>query len=119
MVRRTRWRLWAIAVLVGLGVLATRALPAHAQVAAPSLVPFTFYTDNPAVMQWGGPSRIGVQGFQATAVTDPATVTDTLDGISGGVRGVWQHFSFALEGGHAESSNKPFGFRETADYGAD
>jgi hypothetical protein len=87
-------------------------------VAVPSLIPFTFFSENPAVIQWGAPSRVGVQVFQAQQVTDPSTVKDNFQGYAGGVRGVWEYFSIAAEGSHQESTNKPFGPTETTDYGA-
>ncbi len=99
-------------VLMGMGGLAS------AQVAAPALNPYTFVTENPAVMQWGSPSRIGVSYAQAQTVTDPSSVTDNFDGMGVGGRYVGPRFSAAADYTRLDSSNTPFNtgaeYRETA-----
>ena len=99
--------------VIAIGLMA--ASIAHAQVAAPSLVPFTFVTENPAAMQWGAPSRVGLAYAQAQAVTDPKSLNDNFDGYLGGLRLVGSRFSFAGEGSHFESSNKPYSVNEGED----
>jgi hypothetical protein len=86
-----------------------------AQVAAPSLVPFSFVTENPAAMQWGTPSRVGAASLQAQQVTSPSSSNDNFGGYSGGFRIVGKHFSVAAEGEHLESTNKPYGPSESQD----
>lgn len=83
---------------------------AQAQVAAPSLLPAQptiistgFLTDNPAVMQWGKPSRVGLGRIEYEfndyeTTTGALTSTNTLDGFFAGIRMVGESFSFALEG---------------------
>lgn len=89
---------------------------AVAQVAAPSLVPASpglggvgFVTLNPAVMQWGAPSRIGAGFFQAdeedTDATTGATTSRTdFDGPFAGLRWVGERLSFAAETLQTEGS---------------
>ena len=75
---------------------------ALAQVAAPRLLP-GFVTENPAVIQLGGPSRIGVARFDTegeitNASTTPATVTAAeSSGTLAGVRLVGYSMSVAAQ----------------------
>ena len=89
-------------VLMGMGGVAS------AQVAAPALNPYSFVTDNPAVMQWGTPSRIGASYAQAQTVTDPTSVTDNFDGMGVGGRYVGPRFSAAADYTRLDSSNTPY-----------
>lgn len=96
------------------------AMTAWGQVAAPSVTPFSFVTENPAVMQWGSPSRIGAGAAQAQAVLDPsaanpsqAKVNDNFSGYGGGIRLVGQRFSAAAEYTQLDSTTKP---NKTAEY---
>lgn len=75
---------------------------ALAQVAAPRLIP-VFVSDNPAVIQLGGPSRIGAARFDTESEitntsTTPATVTDAeSSGFLAGLRLVGDSISFAAQ----------------------
>ncbi|MEE8436133.1 MAG: hypothetical protein V3S64_15205, partial [bacterium] len=89
---------------------------ALAQVAAPRLLP-GFVPDNPAVIQWGGPSRIGAARFNTESeITDTstATVTDAeSSGFVAGLRLVGDSISFAaqtakLEGTEGNALNLEF-----------
>lgn len=84
------------------------AWPAAGQVAAPSLTPFSFVTENPAAMQWGSPSRIGAGYSQGQSVTNPASPDhDNFSGQEGGARLVGSLFSLALDASQLQSDNKP------------
>ena len=82
---------------------------ALAQVAAPRLLP-GFVTENPAVIQLGGPSRIGVARFDTegeitNASTTPATVTDAeSSGTLAGLRLVGDSISFAAQAFNLEGT---------------
>ncbi len=90
--------------LFWLGLAGTAA----AQVAAPSLTPFSFVNENPAVMQWGSPSRVGAAYTRGQSLTDPAGPDhDNFSGLAGGLRLVGGRFSLAIEGSQLDSDNKP------------
>lgn len=94
-------------LLLGIALLGMGGL-ASAQVAAPALNPYSFVTENPAVMQWGTPSRFGASYAQAQSVTDPSSVKDNLDGTGVGGRYVGPRFSAAAEYSRLDSSNIPY-----------
>ncbi len=109
---RTRTRLLRAGLLASTlsplllaALLLAGAGSAQAQVAAPSLVPFGFVTENPAVMQWGAPSRVGVAYGQFQQTLDPPVgpaLNDTL--YSAGIRLVGNYLSAAVDGTHTETS---------------
>jgi hypothetical protein len=81
---------------------------AQGQVAAPSLVPGTFGAENPAVIKWGSPSRIGVLAQQAVRVTDPVPGTPSVPaieftGAGGGFRLVGETVALGGEVNHLET----------------
>lgn len=82
---------------------------ALAQVAAPRLLP-VFVSDNPAVIQLGGPSRIGAARFDTEieitdSSTTPATVTDAeSSGFLAGLRLVGDSISFAAQAASLEGT---------------
>lgn len=82
---------------------------ALAQVAAPRLLP-VFVSDNPAVIQLGGPSRIGAARFDTESeITDtsttPATVTDAeTSGFLAGFRLVGESISLAAQTAQLEGT---------------
>ena len=90
------------------------AVTAWGQVAAPSLTPFDFVPENPAVMQWGSPSRIGAAAGQAQAVTtpsstnpNPAKVNDDYSLTGGGIRLVGRYVSAAAQYSELDSTTRP------------
>jgi hypothetical protein len=95
------------AVLLAAAALLSKAPAVWAQVAAPPLSPYSFVTENPAAMQWGGPSRLGASYSQAQTLTDPTTVTDNFSGSGVGGRYVGQWLSAAAEYSRLDSVNQP------------
>lgn len=81
----------------------------QAQVAAPTLLP-AFVTDNPAVIQLGGPSRIGAAWIETDSEktdnsTTPATITEgESSGYIAGLRLVGNFISFAAQGANVDGT---------------
>jgi hypothetical protein len=93
---------------------------AWGQVAAPSLTPFSFVTENPAAVQWGSPSRVGAGVSQAQALSDPTNpaqprARNNLSGGGGGLRWVGQVVSAAAEYSHADNAGTPHNEGEFSD----
>jgi hypothetical protein len=103
---------FAPALLAGLvlmgSVLAGTSHEAAAQVAAPSLVPFTFTTENPAAIQWGGPSRIGIgAGQQQVTASSGFTDNPNYTASGAGVRLVGERFSVSADTVRFDRVHKP------------
>jgi hypothetical protein len=92
---RNRW--YAAALFAASAVLAGGAPPALAQIAAPLLIPATFSGENPAVIKWGAPSRVGFGGVGQRTTTDPATERIDFGGGFAGLRLVGETLAFGVE----------------------
>ncbi len=93
---------------IGLALLAGVVLPAGVatvgwgQIAAPSLVPGTFSSENPAAIKWGAPSRIGAAVVSQRDVDTPGNQKTDYAGASGGFRLVGETLALGAEGLHLE-----------------
>ena len=102
---------------------------AHAQVAAPELTPAapryylsglqgfngaTLTPDNPAALQWGGPTRVAAGAVQLKEENAPAP-EQTYKGYYGGLRWVSDRWGFGLEHLSVKNDNGPV--KETASSG--
>ncbi|HUJ75253.1 MAG TPA: hypothetical protein VL359_10360, partial [bacterium] len=93
---------WSAGALGAL-LLAGAPPPACGQFAAPSIVPFTFVTPNPAAMQWGAPSSVGAAESQSQQVSGAQGDKQNFLGAAAGLRLVGDYVSAAVEGSHEES----------------
>ena len=80
---------------------------AFGQFAAPSLLPAEFVTTNPAAMNWGAPSRVGI-GMGRDASNAPGGPESKVNGTFGGIRGVFSGGAAALEGFSTKSDDPTF-----------
>lgn len=92
-----RNRCYAAALSAAIAMLAGGAPSALGQIAAPSLVPATFSGENPAVIKWGAPSRIGFGAVGQRTATDPATERIDFGGGFAGLRLVGETLAFGIE----------------------
>lgn len=91
-----------LALLAGVVLPAGVATVAWGQIAAPSLVPGTFSSENPAAIKWGAPSRIGAAVVSQRDVDTPGNQKTDYAGASGGFRLVGETLALGAEGLHLE-----------------
>ena len=93
---------------IGLALLAGMVLPAGiatvawGQIAAPSIVPGTLSSENPAAIKWGAPSRLGAAAVSQRDVDNPGNHATAYAGASGGFRLVGETLALGAEGLHLE-----------------
>ena len=94
-------------LLVSIVFLTGTAGLASAQVAAPSLLPNEYTTPNPAIIQWGAPSRVGGGYGEQEVTDDPSTGDLTHTQSIVGFRGVWESFALAGQVAQFETKSGP------------
>ena len=86
---------------------------ARGQVATPSLVPGAFTGENPAVIKWGAPSRIGASTIQGPRMQDGTPGWTYVSGAGGGFRLVGE--TVALGGQSVHLDTQPPALHEMSD----
>ncbi len=84
------------AMLGGMAVMGA-AGAAWGQIAAPSLAPGTFSSENPAAIKWGAPSRFGAGYLAEHDTNTPSNQHTDYTGASGGFRLVGESLALGFE----------------------